>query len=254
MLYCRFATGADIQGWGIVEHHEVWEVTPDIFSDFQKTGRSFPMNDVRFLAPCIPSKVIGIGLNYKAHVEEFGRTQLPAEPVVFLKAPSAVIGLGDQILLPKGAGKVDYEGELGIVIKKLCRSVSEAEAKDYILGCTCVNDVTARDLQKKDSQWARAKSFDSFCPIGPWIADELPFGNLRVETYLNSKPVQQGHTKNMIFNVEKLVSYVSGIMTLYPGDVISTGTPEGVGPMSHGDIVEVFVEGVGRIRNTVVQA
>jgi len=251
MIYCRFKTG-DETGWGVVEQHEIWEVTPDIFSDFKKTGRSFSLNEVKLLAPVQPSKVIAVGLNYKDHITEFGRSQVPEEPVIFLKAASSVIGLDDPIRIPKGVGAVDYEAELAVVIKKIARHVSEAQAMDHVLGITALNDVTARAIQKKDGQWARAKSFDSFCPIGPWIADGLPPGNLRVEAYLNQKPAQIGHTSQMIFSVPRIVSFVSSVMTLYPGDVISTGTPQGVGPLKAGDVIEIFVEGVGKLRNPVI--
>ena len=251
MIYCRFQSG-DVHAWGIVEEHEVWEVTPDIFSPFEKTGRAFSMNDVRFLAPCQPSKIIAVGLNYKAHIEEFGRTEIPTEPVLFLKPPSAVIGLDDKIVIPKGAGRVDYEAELAVVIGKQGHHIPESEAMDYALGFTCLNDVTARDLQKTDKQWMRSKSFDTFAPVGPWISDGLPPDQLRVEASVNHQVVQQGHTSQMIFPIPKLISFISSVMTLYPGDVISTGTPEGVGPIKAGDVVEMLVEGVGVLRNSVV--
>lgn len=250
MLYCRFQSEG-MQGWGIVEDHQVWEVTPDIFNSPEKTGRSFPMNEVRFLAPTLPSKVIATGLNYTDHIKEFGRTEIPKEPVIFLKAPSSVIGPEESIRIPKGIGDVHFEAELAVVISKRGRHIPEDQALDYILGCTCLNDVTARDLQKKDVQWARAKSFDTFAPMGPWIADGLPLQNLRVESYLNGKPAQQGHTREMIFSVPRIISFVSSVMTLNPGDVISTGTPVGVGAMKAGDTIEIFVEGVGRLRNFV---
>ena len=252
MLYCRFQSGGEI-GWGIVEDHQIWEVTPHIFGDFEKTGRAFGMNDVQFLAPCQPSKIVAVGLNYKDHITEFGRTEIPQEPVLFLKAPSAIIGLDDKIVIPKGVGRVDYEAELAVVIGKKARNVPEAEALDYVLGVTCMNDVTARDLQKKDVQWARAKSFDTFAPIGPWISDGLPLDQLRVEACVNKKAVQQGHTSKMIFSVPQIIAYVSRQMTLLPGDVIATGTPNGVGPLKKGDVVEVLVEGVGILRNSVVE-
>lgn len=251
MLYCRFQSG-DVIGWGVVEQHEVWEITPDIFSPFERTGRSFPMDDVRFLAPCQPSKIVAVGLNYKDHITEFGRTEIPSEPVIFLKATSALVGLNEAIVIPKGVAPVDYEAELGVVISKKGRHIPEEEALDYVLGATCMNDVTARALQKKDSQWARAKSFDTFAPMGPWIADGLPLNNLRIESYLNNKPAQQGHTSQMIFSVPKLVSFISGIMTLVPGDIISTGTPMGVGSLKAGDVIEIFVEGIGKLRNPVI--
>ena len=252
MLYCRFQSRGGI-GWGLVEEHQVWELSGDYFSPFEKTGRSFPMNDVRFLAPCQPSKIIAVGLNYKEHITEFGRSEVPSEPVLFLKAPTAVIGAEDPIVLPQSAGRVDYEAELGVVIGKKGRHIPEAEALGYTLGFTCVNDVTARELQKKDGQWARAKSYDTFCPVGPWIADGLPPDQLRVEAYVNQKAAQLGHTSGMIFSVPKLIAFISSVMTLLPGDLIATGTPPGVGALKTGDTVQIFVEGVGALRNHVVE-
>jgi 2-keto-4-pentenoate hydratase/2-oxohepta-3-ene-1,7-dioic acid hydratase in catechol pathway len=250
MLYCRFETES-APTWGIVEDHQIWEITPDIFSTFEKTGRSFGFNDVRLLPPCVPTKIIAVGLNYKDHITEFGRTEIPQEPLLFLKAPSALVGLDATVVIPKGVGRVDYEAEMAVVISKKARHVSEADAMDYVLGITCMNDVTARELQKKDGQWARAKSFDTFAPLGPWIADGLPLDNLRVEASVNRKMVQAGHTSQMIFSVPRIIAHASRAMTLYPGDVISTGTPPGVGPVKAGDVVEILVEGVGILRNTV---
>ena len=253
MLYCRFEN-AGSAAWGIVEDHQVVEITPDIFSSFERTGRSFAMDEVRFLAPCQPSKIIAVGLNYKDHIKEFGRTEIPQEPVLFLKAPSALIGPDEKIVITKEAGRVDYEAELAVVIGKKGKNIPEGHAMEYALGITCLNDVTARELQKKDAQWARAKSFDTFAPVGPWIADGLPTQNLRLEARVNQKVVQTGHTRDMIFPVPMLISYISKFMTLFPGDIISTGTPQGVGPLKGGDVVEIFVEGVGILRNSVVEA
>jgi 2-keto-4-pentenoate hydratase/2-oxohepta-3-ene-1,7-dioic acid hydratase in catechol pathway len=250
MLYCRFQA-KDARGWGVVEDHQVWEITPDIFSKFERTGRSFPMAEVRFLAPVEPSKIIAVGLNYKDHISEFGRTEIPSEPVLFLKAPSSLLGPDEAIRIPPGVGQVDYEAELAVVISKQGKNIPEAQALDYVLGCTCLNDVTARELQKKDKQWTRAKSFDTFAPVGPWISDGLPLQNLRVEAYRNGKAVQTGHTSQMIFPVARLVSFVSTVMTLNAGDILSTGTPMGVGPIQPGDTIEIFVEGVGKLRNPV---
>lgn len=251
MLYCRFAEGS-FEGWGLVENHDVVEITPSPFGDYERTGRRFGMEQVKLLAPTVPSKIVAVGLNYKDHITEFGRTEIPKEPVLFLKAPSALIGPEDPIVIPPGAGQVDYEAELGLVMKKKARNISEHDVKDHVLGVVCVNDVTARQLQKTDGQWARAKSFDSFAPVGPWISDGLPFNNLRVESYKNNRPAQLGHTKDLIFPVERLVSFISKVMTLNPGDIISTGTPQGVGPLVAGDVIEIFVEGVGKLRNPVI--
>lgn len=253
MLYCRFHAG-DAMGYGVVEQHEVCEITPDPFSAWEKTGRAWALGEVKLLAPVQPGKIVAVGLNYRDHIAEFGRTTVPEEPVLFMKPPSAVIGPNDAIRLPPGAGRVDYEAELALVIKSTVRAVPESEALSHVLGATALNDVSARELQKKDKQWIRAKGFDTFCPIGPWIAEGLPYDNLRVETYQNGKPVQQGHTRDMIFPAAKLVSFISSVMTLYPGDVIATGTPMGVGPIQPGDVIEVFVEGVGKLRNEVASA
>ncbi len=252
MLYCRFEI-AGVAGWGVVEDHRIWEVSPDLFSSFERTGRSFAMDEVRLLAPCQPTKIVAVGLNYKDHISEFGRSEVPKEPLLFLKAPSAVIGPDEKIVIPKASGRVDFEAELAVVIGKKGKNIPESGAMDYALGITCLNDVTARDEQKADGQWARAKSYDTFAPIGPWIADGLPANNLRVEAYLNKKPVQIGHTSAMIFPVPKLIAYISSVMTLFPGDVITTGTPQGVGPLKSGDVIEIFVEGVGILRNPVVE-
>jgi 2-keto-4-pentenoate hydratase/2-oxohepta-3-ene-1,7-dioic acid hydratase in catechol pathway len=252
MLYCRFHS-AGTTAWGVVEDHRIYEITPDIFSPFERTGRSFAMGETQLLAPCEPSKIIAVGLNYKDHITEFGRTEIPQEPVIFLKAPSAVIGPGDPIMIPKGVGRVDYEAELAVVIKKKGRHIPERQALDYVLGVTCFNDVTAREMQKKDVQWARAKSFDTFAPIGPWIADGLPLDNLRVEACVNRKVIQTGHTRDMIFSVPRIIAFISRAMTLLPGDIIATGTPKGVGPLKKGDVVEILVEGVGVLKNPVTE-
>ena len=252
VLYCRFQSGGATT-WGIVEEHRLWEITPDIFSPFEKTGRSFSMSEVQLLAPCQPSKIVAVGLNYKDHISEFGRTEIPIDPVLFLKAPTALIGPDEKIVIPKGVGRVDYEAELAVVIGKKGRNIPENKTLEHVLGITCLNDVTARELQKKDAQWMRAKSFDTFAPVGPWIADGLPLDNLRVEACVNRKVVQAGHTSKMIFSVPRIIAFVSRVMTLLPGDIISTGTPQGVGPIKSGDVVEIFVEGVGVLRNSVVE-
>jgi len=212
---------------------------------------------VRLLAPVIPrSKVVAIGKNYAAHAAEMGG-DLPEEPLMFLKPNTAVIGPGDQILYPPQSQRVDYEGELAVVIGRICRDVPPEQATDVILGYTIAIDVTARDLQKKDVQYTRAKGFDSFCPLGPWIETDLDPHDFaegrRVQTHLNGDLVQDGSTKDLIFDIPTLVAHVTSVMTLLPGDVILTGTPEGVGPMQPGDEVEVSIEGLGALTNTVVK-
>lgn len=203
----------------------------------------------RFLPPVKPEKIVCVGLNYVDHAEEL-KMELPDEPIIFLKPPSAIIGHEDFIELPN-VGRVDYEGELAVVIAERCKNVSREEAPEYILGYTCFNDVTARDLQRKDGQWTRSKSFDTFAPIGPYVACFKDASNLRIRTRVNGKIVQDSTTANLIFDVPTLVEFVSSVMTLKRGDVIATGTPAGVGELRKGDVVEVEVEGVGVLRNYV---
>ncbi|RUM89354.1 MAG: hypothetical protein DSZ24_01420 [Thermodesulfatator sp.] len=218
------------------------------FGDLPPEG--LPLTEVRLLPPTVPTKIVAVGLNYRDHAQELG-LDIPQEPLIFLKPPSALIGPEDRILLPPGVGRVDYEAELAVVIGKRARRISPEEAREHILGYTCFNDVTARDLQKKDGQWTRAKSFDTFAPLGPWIETELDPSCLRVRAYLNGEVVQNSSTDQLIFPVPQLVSFISQVMTLHPGDVIATGTPPGVGPLSPGDVIEIEVEGVGRLVNFV---
>ncbi len=178
--------------------------------------------------------------------------KIPKEPIIFLKPPTTLIESGDKIIYPKGVKRLDYEAELAVVIKKTARNISKQEARRYIRGYTCLNDVTARDLQQKDGQWTRAKSFDTFCPVGPGIKSKLDVSDLRIQTYLNGEVKQNSTTRHFIFSVEYLVSFISKIMTLFPGDIISTGTPAGVSPMQPGDTVEVKIEGIGTLKNEVV--
>lgn len=222
---------------------------------YQVGGKPFPreykLDEVRLLSPSIPSKIVAVGLNYLDHAKEV-RLPVPDEPLLFIKPSSSVIGPGDAILLPPESKRVDYEAELAIVIGKTAKDVSAQQARDCILGYTCLNDVTARDLQGKDKQWTRAKSFDTFCPIGPWIETEIDPGSLRIELFLNGELKQQSRTSNLIFDPAQLVEFISGVMTLFPGDVIATGTTSGIGPMRAGDEVEVRIEGIGSLVNRVV--
>jgi len=218
----------------------------------QDTDTTLPLEEVRLLAPVVPSKIVCVGRNYREHAAELGN-KMPEEPLLFLKAPSAVIGSHDAIQLPPASQQVEHEGELGVVIGRLTRKLSpDDNPLDYVFGYTCVNDVTARDLQRKDVQFTRGKSFDTFCPVGPWIETELDPRNLAVTTRLNSEIKQQGNTADMAFPVAFLIKYISEIMTLYPGDLIATGTPAGVSKMKDGDVVEVEVAGIGVLRNQVV--
>jgi 2-keto-4-pentenoate hydratase/2-oxohepta-3-ene-1,7-dioic acid hydratase in catechol pathway len=218
------------------------------------TGARYPVADVRLLAPVLPSKVVAIGKNYAAHAREMGGAA-PDEPVIFLKPSTSVAGPVDAIVRPTRLSKrVDFEGELAVVIGRLCRDVPQERAAESIFGYTCANDVTARDLQARDGQWARAKGFDTFCPLGPWIETELDPADLELVTTVNAEVRQQSRTSLLLHGVAELVSYVSAVMTLLPGDVLLTGTPDGVGPLEPGDQVSVKIEGIGTLSNRVVDS
>jgi 2-keto-4-pentenoate hydratase/2-oxohepta-3-ene-1,7-dioic acid hydratase in catechol pathway len=209
---------------------------------------------MKLLEPIRPSKIVCVGRNYREHAAELGN-KMPDEPLLFLKAPSAIIYLGDEIVLPGASQQVEHEGELGVVIGRVARNIaSDEDPLSYVLGYTCVNDVTARDLQRKDVQFTRGKSFDTFCPVGPWIETDIDPGNVTVETRLNGEVKQKGNTADMAFPVAFLIRYISEIMTMYPGDLIATGTPAGVSRMKHGDRVEVEVSGIGKLVNRVVES
>jgi 2-keto-4-pentenoate hydratase/2-oxohepta-3-ene-1,7-dioic acid hydratase in catechol pathway len=254
---CRFSV-ADQVAFGVIEGQgdaqSVVAMTAHPFGPFELSTARFPLSEVRLLAPILPSKVVGIGKNYADHAREMG-AEPPAEPVVFLKPSTSVIGPGDAIALPWQSAEVHHEAELAVVIGRLCREVPRERAADVILGYTCANDVTARDLQRVDGQWARAKGFDTFCPLGPWIETDLggPDGlDLAVECRVDGAVRQSGRTKDLITNVADLVAHVSAFTTLLPGDVILTGTPAGVGPLADGQTVTVDIEGIGTLSNRVV--
>ena len=237
--------------WGVLREENLHPVSGSIFDKFRVGKRSIPIGQVALLAPVEPTKIVAVGRNYPAHSRELGNP-VPKEPLLFLKPPSAVIGPNGVISYPEMSERVDYEGELAVIIRKETRRLSdETEVEEFILGYTCFNDVTARDLQLKDVQFTRAKSFDTFASIGPCIATGLDPARLRIKTFLNGKLRQSSSTRNMLFPVSFLVRYVSRIMTLYAGDIITTGTPEGVGPMLPGDRVDVQIEGIGTLSNTV---
>jgi 2-keto-4-pentenoate hydratase/2-oxohepta-3-ene-1,7-dioic acid hydratase in catechol pathway len=215
------------------------------------TGRSWPLADVRLLAPILASKVICIGKNYAAHAAEMGG-EAPADPVIFMKPSTSIVGPNAPIILPPSSSQVDYEGELAIVIGRPCKDVPAARALDVILGYTVANDVTARDQQRHDGQWTRAKGYDTFCPLGPWIETDLDSSDLAVRTVVNDEQRQSSRTSLLERSVAALLTFISSVMTLLPGDVVLTGTPAGVGPLTVGDRVEVEVEGVGVLANPVV--
>lgn len=250
MKLARFLKDGQIR-FGIVEEGDVIEVDGSIFGGFKRTATIHKLKDIKLLAPCEPSKIIAIGLNYKAHAREFNKP-LPDEPMLFLKPSTATIGPGDAILYPSHMSRrIDYEGELAVIIGKRAQMVRVEVARDYILGYTCFNDVTARDLQTRDIQYTRAKGFDTFAPLGPWIETGLNPVDARIETFLNGEKRQDTSTSDMIFDVYHLLSFISHVMTLLPGDVIATGTPSGVGSMNPGDTAEVRIEGIGSLVNTV---
>ena len=237
--------------WGMLDDNYIRVLKNPPYQKIQPTFRRIPASRVRLLAPANPTKIILAGLNYKDHALEL-KMKIPSEPVIFLKPPTALIGQNDSIVYPKGVKRLDYEAELAVVIKRRARDITIKDAKRYILGYTCLNDVTARDLQKKDGQWARAKSFDSFCPLGPCVETNLNPACLNIKLYLNGKLKQDSCTSNFIFSVDHLVSFASKVMTLLPGDIISTGTPPGIGPLKKKDTVEVEIEGIGRLKNKII--
>ena len=239
------------QGYVIERGGALFELSGDVFGRYSAGAPiSGGATTLKLLPPVRPSKIVCVGLNYKDHAAEQGKA-LPAEPLIFIKPPSAVIGPGEPIRLPPGVGRVDHEAELGVVIARRAHRVPAARAWDYVFGLTCVNDVTARDLQKKESQYTRCKGFDTFAPIGPAIATGLDGAPRSVEGWVNGERRQGSSTRHLIFPIEHLIEFITFVMTLEPGDIVSTGTPEGIGPLKHGDTVTIKVEGVGELANPV---
>jgi len=239
--------------YGVLKEEFLFPVKGSVFRDFKIEDSPVPMSEVFILPPVEPTKIVAVGANYKDHAQEMGRP-LPEEPMLFLKPSSAVIGAQDTIIYPRMSFQVDYEGELAVVIKKKAHLLADGNpVEEYILGYTCFNDITARDLQAKDVQFTRAKSFDTFAACGPCIATDVDPSALHVKTFLNGKLRQSGNTRNLIFTVPFLVRFISRIMTLFPGDIISTGTPAGVGPMQPGDWIDVQIEGIGTLSNQVMR-
>ena len=251
MKFVRFKDQEGKVGYGEVEGTKVHLFDRTFLdSERQLTGQVLDLAQIELLAPVEPNKVVCVGLNYALHIQELEHS-VPTAPIIFLKPQSSVIGPNDKIRYPKMSQKVDYEGELAVVIGKTTKDVTEEEALSVIFGYTCANDVTARDLQKLDGQWTRAKSFDTFCPIGPWIVTDLDPSELDIQLLLNGEVKQSSNTKYFINSIPKLISFISQVMTLNPGDVILTGTPEGVGPMQPGDEVVVKIPAIGELRNTM---
>ena len=251
MKIIRFAVDRKIQ-YGILKGKSIQVIRGTPFRSITPASRRYPLSKVKLLSPCTPSKIVALGVNYRNHAGEMSIT-LPEVPLLFLKPSTAVIGPEDNIVFPPSSTRVDYEAELAVVIKKTTRRVPARDYRDYVLGYTCFNDVTARDLQKKDGQWTRAKGFDTFAAIGPWIETELDPAEVDLETHLNGEVKQKGNTCDMVFAVPQLIEFISHIMTLLPGDVIATGTPGGIGPMNPGDTVEIVIPAIGTLRNYVFQ-
>ncbi|HEY0542057.1 MAG TPA: fumarylacetoacetate hydrolase family protein [Actinoallomurus sp.] len=251
MRIARFTKDGDLS-FGVVEDDDtIATVAAHPFGEIQLTGERQPLADVRLTAPILPSKVIAIGRNYADHAREMGG-EAPEEPLIFMKPSTSVIGQREAIVYPHLSERVDYEGELAVVIGRLCREVPAARASDVILGYACANDVTARDLQKKDGQWTRGKGFDTFCPLGPWIETELDPSDLAITTTVNGETRQASRTDKLMHRIPELIEYVTQVMTLLPGDVILTGTPEGVGPLQVDDEVSVTIENIGTLTNRVI--
>jgi 2-keto-4-pentenoate hydratase/2-oxohepta-3-ene-1,7-dioic acid hydratase in catechol pathway len=237
--------------FGVLEGETIAAITPHPFAPFEYSGERLAPDEVRLLAPVLPTKVVAVGKNYADHAKEMG-DDVPEEPIIFLKPSTSVVGPGDPIIYPAGVDRVDFEGELAVIVGKMARRLDEATALQVVLGFTCANDVTARNLQASDGQWTRAKGFDTFCPLGPWIETDLDSSDLAVRTLVNDEQRQSSRTSMLVISVARLLAFISGVMTLLPGDVILTGTPAGIGALSPGDRVEVEIEGIGVLTNRVV--
>lgn len=261
MKYCRFASSSGPQ-FGLIENvngtdqvANTLAVDDDGLPDIGRPIKAhpLPLDSLKLLAPAQPSKLVCVGRNYVDHAKELGN-EPPKEPLIFLKPPSSIIAQNEKIILPAISREVHYEGELTAIIGKACHKLSESDdVRPFIFGYTCANEVTARDLQRKDNQWARAKGFDTFCPLGPVVSDELdPWAGVQVQTRVNGTTRQSGNTRDFIFPLDFIIRYISQFMTLMPGDLVLTGTPAGVGPLTTGDVVEISIQGIGTLKNTVV--
>ena len=246
----RFAIDGNAK-YGTLKGQSIQVIDDRPFLDIKPTKGRYQLNKVKLLPPCAPSKIVALGLNYHSHAKELN-SPIPDAPLLFLKPSTAVIGPEDNIIYPAASSRVDYEGELAVVIKKPAWRVSVEDALDYVLGYTCFNDITARDLQGKNGQWTRAKGFNTFAAVGPCIETELDHGNITLETYLNGELKQRGNTSDLIYSIPELINFASNVMSLLPGDIITTGTPSGIGPMYPGDTVEVKIKPIGTLRNYVV--
>lgn len=249
MKYVRFQ-GHHGPQWGVVEGEQVKTLTCAPYETVEYDGGSVPLADCQLLAPCTPTKIVCVGKNYAEHAREMG-AEPPGFPVLFLKGLNTLNAPDGEIDPPAFVQRLDYEGELGVVIRRRATKIAAEEYQDYVLGYTCLNDVTARDVQQHDGQWTRAKSMDGFCPVGPWVVDGIDPSDLSLTTRVNGKVVQQGNTADFITTVPQLLAFITASMTLEPGDVVATGTPAGIGPMGSGDVVEVDISHIGVLRNRV---
>jgi 2-keto-4-pentenoate hydratase/2-oxohepta-3-ene-1,7-dioic acid hydratase in catechol pathway len=257
MRFCRFSlldpslSKDSSSRWGLIDGEQIQEISGPPWNQWSRTSQSWPLAKTRLLSPAEPSKVVCVGRNYAAHAAELGN-EVPKEPLIFLKPPSSIIGPDEPIVLTPYSQRVEHEGELALIVGRRCSQLTESEDPlSYIIGYTCLNDVTARDIQKNEIQFTRAKGFDTFCPVGPYIETRLDPTNVLVETHVNGTRRQSSSTSLMIYPVPLLVRFISRMMTLHPGDLIATGTPAGVGPLVAGDIAEVSVAGIGVLRNPV---
>lgn len=237
--------------WGVVKGEDVLTLVKPPYDGLEYDGGKLPLSQCRLLAPCEPTKIVCVGKNYVEHARELG-AEPPGFPVLFLKGPNTLNHQNGAVHAPDFVGRLDYEGELAIVIRRRAKDVKAKHFSDFVLGYTCLNDVTARDIQQHDGQWSRGKSMDGFCPVGPWVVDELSPAALKLETRLNGKLVQQGNTADFITAIPQLIEFITASMTLEPGDVVATGTPAGIGPMIPGDTVEVEIEGIGVLKNQII--
>jgi 2-keto-4-pentenoate hydratase/2-oxohepta-3-ene-1,7-dioic acid hydratase in catechol pathway len=253
MRIVRYQQGNEAPRYGWVFEDKVGEIEGELFGVYRRREASLSLEEVRLLAPVLPGKIICVGRNYVEHAREHG-AEVPKIPLIFLKPPSAILNPGEPILLPPQSQQVEHEAELVVVIGRRGKNILPEQAREYIFGYTVGNDVTARDLQRSDGQWTRAKGFDTFCPFGPWIDTEFDPSDAVITCRVNGQLRQMGSTREMVFSVPTLIAFISSVMTLEPGDLIFTGTPAGVGPLQEGDVVEVEIEGLGKLRNPVAKA
>jgi 2-keto-4-pentenoate hydratase/2-oxohepta-3-ene-1,7-dioic acid hydratase in catechol pathway len=250
MRIVRYRTNGESPKYGWMLEDKIGEIQGDIFGEYRRREAKTPITEINLAAPCVPSKIICVGRNYVEHARELGN-EVPKVPLLFLKPPSSIIANGENVLLPPQSKQVEHEAELVVVIGKRGRNVTPEAAKEYIFGYTIGNDITARDLQNSDGQWTRAKGFDTFCSFGPWIDTEFDASDAVVTCRVNGQMRQMASTRDMVFNVSTLIAYISSVMTLEPGDIIFTGTPAGVGELKNGDVVDVEIEGLGKLSNPV---